>query len=52
MSTSSLQLDPKLKDFIDRAIVPALLERFLTAHASPPVDGDRQPVLPSSHASA
>jgi hypothetical protein len=42
-------MDPRLKEFIDRAIVPALLERFLAARAGPPVDVQPVTVLPSSH---
>jgi hypothetical protein len=49
---TGLSLDPRLKAFIDRAVVPALLERFLRAQRSEPVDESTQAVLPSSHASA
>jgi hypothetical protein len=45
-------MDLQLKEFIDRAIVPALLERFLSVHSKVSVDDDRRLVLPSSQASA
>lgn len=33
-----LQGDPRLREFIDRAVVPALLARFLRQHA---IESDR-----------
>ena len=41
-------LDQRLKDFIDRVIVPTLLERFLAAHSGPSVDLEPMTVLPCS----
>jgi hypothetical protein len=45
-------LDYRLKEFIDRAIVPALLERFLAARSVPSVDAEPVTVLPSSPTAA
>jgi hypothetical protein len=45
-------MDPTLREFIDRAIMPALLERFLATHSRPSVDAEPVTVLPSSDTAA
>jgi hypothetical protein len=41
-------MEPGLKEFIDRAILPALLERFLKGHSEASVDAEPVGVLTSS----